>query len=409
MALLHLILIIIIIHFFFDSYLDWLNYRHMNPLLPAGLEGCYNPEKYRLSQLYTREGIRLSMLGSSVSFLIMVAMFLFQGFGWLDGFLRTVTVHPILLTLLFFGVLGIASEMIGMPFSIYNQFVIEKRYEFNRMTPRLFISDKLKGWAMAMLVGGIIGTLILVIYQKTGVHFWWLAWLVITVFSLFISFFYSTLIVPLFNKQTPMEEGSLRDRIEEFAAKAGFRMDKIFVIDGSRRSTKANAYFTGFGRKRRIVLYDTLIRDLTADKIVAVLAHEIGHYRLGHVWKNVLISIVQTGLLLFLFSVVAQSERIAEAMGAGENSFHLAALVFGVLYSPASIVISLVINALSRRFEYAADRFASAHGLGDALSEALVDLNQKNLGNLTPHPAYEFIHYSHPSLIKRLKALAINS
>jgi STE24 endopeptidase len=307
--------------------------------------------------------------------------------------------------LIFFGIIGIGSEIVNIPFSWYDNFIIEKKYGFNTMKIRTFITDHLKSWLLAVLIGGPVLGVITWLYYKIGTSFWIYAWLLITLFSVFMNLFYSELIVPLFNKQTPLEPGELREMIESFAAKTGFQLRNIYVIDGSKRSTKANAYFSGFGPKKRIVLFDTLMKDFTNEEIVAVLAHEIGHYRKKHVIKGLISSVLLSGFMLFLFSLVVDSPVISGAMGAESSSFHMGLIVFGILYSPLSLVIGVISNYISRRNEYEADRFVKENHKAEVLAGALKKLSVKNLSNMLPHPAYVFFHYSHPPLLKRLEEL----
>ena len=276
------------------------------------------------------------------------------------------------------------------------------------MTSWVFILDKLKGYLLGAIIGGGLLSLIINIYQLTTTSFWIYAWLVISAFSVLMVLFYSNLIVPLFNKQTPLEEGELRDAISKFCKMAGFKLDNIFVIDGSKRSTKANAYFTGFGSKKRIVLYDTLINDLTTNELVAVLAHEIGHYKKKHVVWSLLLGMVQTGIMLYIFSLFVGSPELSAALGVDKPSFHIGLIAFGILYSPISMILGLVMNIFSRKNEYQADAFAAKHFDAGELASALKKLSVKNLSNLRPHPVYVFFHYSHPTLLQRLESLKIN-
>jgi len=273
------------------------------------------------------------------------------------------------------------------------------------MTIRTFATDHIKSWFIALIIGLPVLGLITWFYYKTGPAFWLYAWALITVFSVFVNYFYSELIVPLFNKQTPLEAGSVRDKIEEFATKTGFRLKNIFIIDGSKRSTKSNAYFSGFGQKKRIVLFDTLLKEFTEDEIVAVLAHEIGHYKKKHILVGLLSSIVLTGLMLFLFSLVVNNPKLSQALGAESSSFHLGLIVFGILYSPLSLLIGLVSNFVSRKHEFSADRFVKENYKAAFLADALKKLSVKNLSNMMPHPVYVFFHYSHPPLLQRLEKL----
>ncbi len=292
-----------------------------------------------------------------------------------------------------------------MPFSVYDTFVIEEKYGFNKTTPKTFVLDTIKGWLIGGLIGGGLLAIIILIYQKTQNMFWIYAWILISAFSIFMAMFYSNLIVPLFNKQTPLEKGELRDAIQKFSDKVGFKLDNIFVINGSKRSTKANAYFTGFGAKKRIVLYDTLINEMETNEIVAVLAHEIGHYKKKHVIQGLLIGLVQTGIVLFIFSLLINNENLSQALGVEVPNFHIGLVAFGVLYTPVSFVLGIFMNLLSRKNEYQADAFAAQNFNPESLASALKKLSVKNLSNLTPHPKYVFFHYSHPTLLQRLNHL----
>jgi STE24 endopeptidase len=400
-----LIILIPLAGFFLEQYLIHLNGKMWSDTLPARLNGICPEEEYRKSQLYDKDNKKLSFWSSAFNLVIILGMIVAGGFSVIDGFARIFSMNLVAISLIFFLVIGLASDIINIPFSWYDTFVIEKKYGFNTMTIRTFITDHIKSWFIALLVGIPVLGLITWFYYKTGPSFWLYAWALITIFSVFMNYFYSELIVPLFNKQTPLEEGSLRNKIEEFANKTGFKLKNIYVINGSKRSTKSNAYFSGFGQKKRIVLFDTLLKDLTEDEIVAVLAHEIGHYRKKHILIGLLSSIVLTGLMLFLFSLVVNNPELSQALGAGSSSFHLGLIVFGILYSPLSLLIGLVSNFVSRRHEFSADRYAKENFSGAILGDALKKLSVKNLSNMMPHPAYVFFHYSHPPLLERLEKL----
>lgn len=323
----------------------------------------------------------------------------------IDSLAREFSLNTVIISLVFFGIIGFASDLINIPFSCYDTFVIEKKYGFNTMSVRTFITDHIKSWFIALLVGIPVLGLITWFYYKTGKNFWLFAWALITLFSIFINLFYSELIVPLFNKQTPLTEGSLRTQIETFARNTGFKLKNIYIIDGSKRSTKANAYFSGFGPKKRIVLYDTLQKELTEEEIVAVLAHEIGHYKKKHVLLTLIFSVFLTGLMLFLFSLVVNNSSLSLAMGSEKTSFHLGLIAFGILYSPLSLIIGMLSNYISRKNEFEADRFVRDNFKPEILAHALKKLSVKNLSNMVPHPAYVFFHYSHPPLLSRLEKL----
>jgi len=327
------------------------------------------------------------------------------GFIFVDNLVQQYIQNPIWTPILFFGILFFANDVLNIPFELYDTFVIEQKFGFNKITPKLYILDKLKGLGMTIILGGGILFVVIWIYTLTPTYFWLLAWAVVTAFSLFMTMFYSQIIVPLFNKQTPLEAGELRTEIEKFALKTGFKLDNVFVIDGSKRSTKANAYFSGLGSKKRIVLYDTLMDSMTVEEIVAVLAHEVGHYKHKHTLINFMISIPYTLLLFFAFGYILQSDSFAQALGGTVASFHLNAIAFSILYSPISLVLDTAMNVLSRKFEYQADAFAASYGYAPQLGSGLKKLSATSLSNLMPHPLSVFFHYSHPTLFQRLSKL----
>ena len=400
-----IILVILTVDFVSERILSALNVKSSKKPIPDLLSGIYDQDKYQKQQSYFRANTRFGLLTSTVSFLVIILMIVFGGFGWLDGIVQRWTANPILVSLIFFGILFLANDIISTPFEIYDIFVIEERFGFNKTTPKTFILDKLKGYALTAVLGGGIIALVMWFYQLNPQYFWLIAWACVTSVSLFISLFYSELIVPLFNKQTPLEAGELRDAIEKFSKKAGFELKNIFVIDGSKRSTKANAYFTGFWKKKRIVLYDTLINDLDTAEIVAVLAHEAGHSKYKHTLRNILINLPYTLLVFFLLGLILRSDVLAQALGGKEASFHLNILAFGVLYSPVFMMLGLAMNVLSRKHEYQADGYVKENKMGEQLISALKKISSKSLSNLTPHPAYVFVNYSHPTLLQRVEKL----
>lgn len=400
-----IILVILTADFVSERILSALNVKSSKKPIPDLLSGIYDQDKYQKQQSYFRANTRFGLLTSTVSFLVIILMIVFGGFGWLDGIVQRWTANPILVSLIFFGILFLANDIISTPFEIYDIFVIEERFGFNKTTPKTFILDKLKGYALTAVLGGGIIALVMWFYQLNPQYFWLIAWACVTSVSLFISLFYSELIVPLFNKQTPLEAGELRDAIEKFSKKAGFELKNIFVIDGSKRSTKANAYFTGFWKKKRIVLYDTLINDLDTAEIVAVLAHEAGHSKYKHTLRNILINLPYTLLVFFLLGLILRSDVLAQALGGKEASFHLNILAFGVLYSPVFMMLGLAMNVLSRKHEYQADGYVKENKMGEQLISALKKISSKSLSNLTPHPAYVFVNYSHPTLLQRVEKL----
>ncbi len=401
----YIIIAIIVFDYILERILDYLNGTRRSTQLPKELEGIYDAEKYKKSQEYDRVKTRFSFFTSSLSLVAMLLILFLGGFAWLDDFVRQYTENPILMALMFFGILGIAADILSTPLSVYSTFVIEEKFGFNKTTPKIFILDKLKGWLLGAIIGGGLLALVVWIYESTGEWFWLIAWAVIGGFTIFMTMFYSNLIVPLFNKQTPLEEGSLRSKIEAFAQKVGFQLQNIFVMDGSKRSTKANAYFTGLGSKKRIVLFDTLINEHTDEELVSVLAHEIGHYKKKHTLSGTVLSLLQTGLMLFILSLFLDNPVLSGALGANEPSFHMSILAFGLLYGPISLLLGLIMNIISRKNEFAADRYAGEHYAAKPLQDALKKLSVNHLSNLRPHPAYVFFYYSHPPLLARLKAL----
>ncbi|HRQ31275.1 MAG TPA: M48 family metallopeptidase [Saprospiraceae bacterium] len=401
---------IIVFDFLLERLLDYLNTTRWSDELPPELEGIYDPEKYSQSQSYLKVKTRYNLVLSTFSFVLIISMILCKGFGFISNEVQEVTPHPVLQALLFFGVIGLASDLISTPFSAYFTFVIEEKFGFNKTTLRTFILDKIKSWLLMIIIGGLVLSLVVWIFEVTGSSFWIWVWLVLSAISIFMSMFYSTLIVPLFNKQKPLEAGSLRDKIEAFAQKVQFKLTDIYTIDGSKRSTKANAYFTGFGPKKRIVLYDTLIEKHTEEELVAVLAHEAGHFKKKHVLSGLVMSLVNSLLVLYVLSLFLSegsdiSNAIVNALGGNAFSFHLGLLGFGLLYGPLSLLTGLLMNAWSRKNEYEADRFAADHYSAQALSSALIKLSTDSLSNLRPHPAYVVFYYSHPGLPDRLKGL----
>lgn len=400
-----LLIIITVFDFILEQWLDYLNATRFSKSLPSELEGVFDSKEYAKSQLYKKTNHRFGMVSSAFSFVLIMTMLLFGGFSLVDGWSEMITLNYILQALVFFAILGFAFDLLSTPFDLYDTFVIEEKFGFNKSTTKVFIADKLKGWLISAILGGGILALIIWLWKITGENFWWITWAFVSLFSLFMAMFYSQLIVPLFNKQSPLPDGDLKQAIFELAEKAGFNLKNIYVIDGSKRSTKANAYFTGLGNKKRIVLYDTLINDLDTQEIVAVLAHEIGHYKKKHTVIGLITGIAQTGIMFFVFSLLVSSPWLSEALGVSQIKFHIALIAFGILYSPLSFAMGIGMNIISRKNEYQADAYAASFGLAEELSSALKKLTANSLGNLTPHPLYVFFHYSHPTLLQRLQHL----
>lgn len=397
--------VFLIADFVADVVLDRLNRKAMSPYLPASLTGIYQVDEYNRFQQYEREKGCFQTVHSVFSFVVLLFFLCAGGFGWYNRIVVGWTSSVAGQTLFFMGGLYMAEFLLSLPFGWYATFRIEEKYGFNKMNLCLWVRDKAIGVFLSGVLGGVILWVIVFFYEWSGVRFWVYAWGILTVFAVCMSLFYSRLIVPLFNKQRPLEAGTLRDKIETFAVRTGFRLKNIYVIDGSRRSTKANAYFTGFGSQKRIVLYDTLLQELTEEEVVAVLAHEMGHYEKHHVIQLMLASLVQTGFMLWLFSWFVNQPVLSQALGGDRVYFQLGLVAFVILYGPIESISGILMNKWSRKNEYEADACAAIQGMGEYLIEALKKISVRSLSNLTPHPWYEFVNYSHPSLLKRIEAI----
>lgn len=406
--ILYLIIGIVTFDFVLDKILDYLNLKNSKDEIPEVMKGYYDEEKYQKSQEYQRVNSRFSLLSSSISFVVALGLLWFGGFGWLDEQLRSIIDSEIVLSLSFFGVLFIVSDILSTPFSLYGTFVIEEKFGFNKTTPKTFFMDKIKGYVLAIVLGGGILALLLWLVQEMGPNFWLYFWVAIAVFTLFINMFYTSLILPLFNKLTPLEDGELKQAIEAYSRKIKFPLDNIFVIDGSKRSNKANAFFSGIGKKKKIVLYDTLINNHTTKELVAVLAHEVGHFKKKHVIYGFILSVLQMGITLFVMSLMVFNESLSIALGADQLGIHINLIAFTILYSPISKVSGILMNVFSRKNEFEADAYAKETYDNVQLQIALKKLSVDNLSDLYPHPAYVFMNYSHPPLLKRLEAMGMD-
>lgn len=403
MVLYWVIIAIVVAEFLYSVVLNALNRRASHRPIPKRLEQVYDRDAYRKQQAYSRENSRLGLFSTCVDTALLLGLFAWGGFAWFDGVARQVSDYPIVMALVFFGLFYIIDWVVGLPFSIYSTFHIEEKFGFNRTTPRLFVTDMLKGIALSLVLYAALISVVVWIYGLIPEYFWLVAWGVLSVIMLVLQFFYSDVIVPLFNKQTPLAAGELRSAIESFAKRVDFKLENIYVIDGSKRSSKANAYFTGFGAKKRVVLYDTLMEQLSTEEIVAVLAHEIGHYKHRHILKSIVWALLLNLAMFYLFSIVIDSQEIAAAAGCSEPSFHINMTVFMLLFTPIQVLTSMLENIVSRRNEWQADEFAREHGMGMALGSALRKMSAKSLSNLTPHPIVVFTQYSHPTLLQRVE------
>ena len=404
-TLFNILITILLIKFVIDSVLNHLNAKHFNDTLPNDVSDVYEINEYQKSQSYKRTNHNFSKITSLFSLITTLLFFFFNGFSIVDEIARGFSNNIIIITLFFFGIIIVGSDIISIPFSLYKTFVIEEKFGFNKSTKKLFFLDKIKGLLMTIILGGSILSIITWFYEFTGNYFWIYTWLLITTFSVFLNMFYSKLIVPLFNEQTILEEGDLKNEIVKYVNSVGFKANNIYVLNGSKRSTKANAYFSGFGNQKRITLYDTLINDLENNEIVAVLAHEVGHYKRKHILYNLTSSIILTGFALFVLSLFIKTPVLSLALGVSLPSFHIGLIAFGILYSPVSQILGIFMNYMSRKFEYQADNYAKNTFSASPLISSLKKLSKNSLSNLTPHYLYVFFHFSHPTLLDRIKNL----
>lgn len=401
----NLIIFILTLNFVVEQILAFLNLRNQRLDIPKEVAEFYNREKYLKSLRHDSELTKLSFYDSSFNFLFILAIFFFGGFGWLDTLLRNFTNQPIPLALLFFGVLLLVSDLLTLPFQLYRTFVIEEKYGFNTITAKIFITDKLKVYLIAAIAGGLVLSVLIYLMQALGSAFWIWSTVVLLVLILFARAFYTSLIVPLFNKLTPLSEGELKSAILEYSSKVGFPINNVYIMDGSKRSKEANAFFSGFGKKKKIVLYDTLVQNHSTEELVAVLAHEVGHYKKKHLVGMYLLSVMQVVLILFILSLMVFNTELSVALGGSGQAIHLNLLASSILFSPLTHFLNMFAHMLSRRNEFQADAYAKQTFDGLALSNALKKLSVDNLSTLYPHPLYVLFHYSHPPLLRRIKAL----
>ena len=402
---LYLIIGLVIFNYLFSTVLDFINGKNWRTEIPPVMKDFYPEDKYLKAKNYSKEKGKVSLISSTLSTLITLLFLVYDGYGWLDNFISLYYDIPFLKSGIFFLVLFILSDFISIPFSCYNTFVIEEKYGFNKTTVKTFVLDKIKGYLLTLIIGGVLlfGAIYIVSLLENG--FWVWLWLSLSVIMLLVNMFYADLIVPIFNKLTPLENGILRKKIQSYTNKVGYSLKNIYIIDGSKRSSKANAFFSGLGPRKTIALYDTLVEKHTEEELVAVLAHEVGHYKKKHVITSLFLTIFQLGLMCFLLETCLKVGEISQALGGKEMVFHLGLVAFGILYSPVGTILSILMNINSRKNEFEADHYAKTTYSGAALELALKKLSVDSLSNLYPHPFYTFIHYSHPPLLKRLSAL----
>ena len=389
-----------------QSWAEMKNLSSLRADIPSELDDVYDQQTYKTSQEYTRAKTKLDLFASSLSLAALFIFLLAGGLPWLEDTIQSLGLHPVPTGLIFLGLLGLASDMLALPVQLYANFVLEERFGFNRMSLKTFLQDKLKGGVLALLIGGPCLAAIILFLNTYPAWGWVLAWIGLSGVMIGLQYIAPTWILPLFNTFTPLEDGELKSKILDYTRKNGVQVQDISVMDGSKRSAKSNAFFTGFGRKKKIALFDTLIHKHDPDELVAVLAHEIGHWRLHHIIKGLVMTIVKMGIILGLLSVVVSYKPIFTAFGLDRVSVHAGLFLFLLVYTPVSLLLSVAGNYMSRRYEFQADAFAArTTGQPGSLLQALKKLSRDNLSNLTPHPLKVVLEYSHPPVIERIKAL----
>ncbi len=401
-----IILTTILVEFILSQIADRLNLKNMSTTLPDEFQGYYDDEKYKKSQEYTRTYTRFGFIVDSIDLVMLLFFWFLGGFNWLDNLVRSLDLAIIWTGLLYMAALMAAKSVISLPFSIYSTFVIEERFGFNKTTVKTFIMDRLKGLLLGVIIGGPLMAAVLAIFQYLGDMAWLVGWGVVTLVSLIMSYIAPTWIMPLFNKFEPLEDGELKSAIMNYASSVNYPLAGVYKIDGSRRSAKSNAFFTGFGKNKRIALFDTLMEQHTIKEMVAILAHEIGHYKKKHVIRRLITGTLQTGLMFYVLSLFISLPGLFDAFYMDHISVYAGLIFFGMLYGPIELILSIGSNIMSRRNEYQADRFAcETTGEADSLIVALKKLTVNNLSNLKPHPFYAFLNYSHPPILKRIEAM----
>jgi STE24 endopeptidase len=397
---------ILVARYLLDLVSDWLNISHLSDELPEEFKGYYDAERYRLSQSYLLSNTKFGIFVDTFQTLVTIVFILVGGFNFVDQIAMRLGEGPIITGLIFAGILIFASKILNLPFSLYSTFVIEEKYGFNRTTFKTYLLDIIKVLVLTILIGGILLAAIIWFFEKTGDLAWVYCWIMIILFQFFFMYIAPVIIMPIFNKFVPLEKGELRTAIEKYAKAQNFKMKGIFKMDGSKRSSKSNAFFTGFGRWRRIVLLDTLIDNHSTNELVSILAHEMGHYKKKHIIKAIARSIIVTGLTLFLLSFFIENEKLFAAFKMEHISVYASLFFFGFLYTPMALFVGIIENMISRKNEYEADAFAiKTYGDAEAMINALKKLSVDNLSNLTPHPFKVFMSYSHPPILERVKAI----
>lgn len=400
------ILSTVLFTYFLELITDYLNLKSLKPELPSEFSGVYDADKYKKSQEYTRANTKFGFVTSTFDLIVMVIFWFSGGFNFIDQLVRSWNLNSIFSGISFIGIIMILKGIIDFPFSVYSTFVIEEKFGFNKTTVKTFITDMIKGLFLGLILGIPLLAGILWFFGAAGTNAWIYCWIGVTLFSLIIQFIAPTWIMPLFNKFTPLEEGELKTSIMNYAKSVDFSIQNVFVIDGSKRSSKSNAYFTGFGKNKRIALYDTLIAQQTVEELTAVIAHEIGHYKMKHIQKSMIISFVQTGVTFFVLSLFISNRNLFDVFYMTEISDYAGLIFFGMLYSPVEMILGIFMQMFSRKNEFEADHYAvETYSNKNSLIEALKKLSVHNLSNLTPHPLNVFLNYSHPPVMERINAI----
>ena len=396
----------IIIEYLLTSISSVLDIKNITPIIPLDFKKAYDGEKYVRSQEYLKARTRFGLFSSTFSLGLILIVIHSDVFGYLDQYVRLQTENYILQGLLFIGIIYFFQDIISLPFSLYNTFVIEQKFGFNKIKPGLFFIDKIKGYGIFIVLGSTVFTPLLYFFHVYSEIGWLIAWSVLTVFMIAIQPLFVHVIAPMFNKFTPLEEGDLRKEIEKYTSKVDFPLVRIDIMDGSKRSAHSNAYFTGFGKSRRIAIFDTLVEKHSTKEIVSVVAHEVGHYKLKHILQGTIIGIIETGIMLFAFNLIMNDISLFNVFGVNQLSVHAGIVFFSMLYAPVSMLTSIVTTAISRKNEFEADKFSlDTTSDGQALISMLIGLSANNLSHLTPHPMKVFLSYSHPPVIDRIKAV----
>ena len=401
-----IILTALIGEFLLRSIARYLNLKALSPDLPAEFVGFYDEDKYRESQKYTKVNAKFAYISSAFDLIVLAGFILMGGFNYIDDLARSWTSMPILSGFAFFGLLYVIRDVLSTPFALYETFVIEEQFGFNKTTVKTFLLDKVKSYILVAVLGAVLLGGILYFFGETGDWGWLYAWGLVSLFIIVAPSLFVTVIAPLFNKFTPLSDGTLKDAIEKYSESVKFPLTEVSVMDGSKRSGHSNAYFSGFGKKKRIVLFDTLIEKHSVEELVSILAHEVGHYKKKHILKGVLVSIAHAGVLFFLLSQFIENRGLFDAFRMQEISVYAGLVFFSILYSPIELVLSIVMNVVSRKHEYEADAFAAdTVGSAEPLVNGLKTLSVSNLGNLTPDDLTVILNYSHPPILQRIAAL----